>query len=62
MKVISLKKVDQGETEKVIVDLQKRLEELEYDIAHIDLVVVRELDKLKPYFRDRKLKIQEDAA
>lgn len=57
-RVISLRKLDQAETEKTIGDLQKHIEELDYDIAHIDQVVIRELDKLKPFFRERTLKIE----
>ena len=60
-KVIALRKVDQAETEKNISDLKKHIEELDYDIAHIDQVVVRELDKLKPFFKERTLKVKEDA-
>lgn len=56
-RVISLQKVDQEKTEADIAEHQKHIEELDYDIAHIDEVVIRELDKLKPFFRDRKLKV-----
>ena len=60
-RVIALRKVDQAETEKNISDLKKHIEELDYDIAHIDQVVVRELDKLKPFFKERTLKVKEGA-
>lgn len=55
-RVISLQKVDQAKTEADIVELQKRIDELDHDIAHIDEVVVRELEKLKPFYRERRLK------
>lgn len=55
-RVISLRKVDQAKTEADIADLQKHIDELDHDIAHIDEVVIRELDKLKPFFHERKLK------
>ena len=33
------------------------LDYIKHDIANIDDVVIRELDKLKPFYRDRKLKV-----
>lgn len=56
-RVISLQKIDQSKMETDIKDYETRIKELEYDIAHIDEVVIRELDKLKPFFKDRTLKV-----
>lgn len=56
-RVISLQKIDQEKTETDIAEYQKHIEELEHDIAHIDEVVIRELDKLKPFFHERTLKV-----
>lgn len=56
-KVISLQKTDQAKIKKDIEETERRIESLEDDIAHIDKVVIRELDKLKPFFRDRMLKV-----
>lgn len=58
-RVISLRKIDQEKTEQDIKDLQTHINELDYDIAHIADVVIRELDKLKPFYRDRKLQVAE---
>lgn len=56
-RVISLQKVDQDKIKNEIQDNVKHIKELENDIANIDDVVIRELDKLKPFYRDRKLKV-----
>ena len=56
-RVISLQKIDQDKMKKDIKDYEQHIKELEYDIAHIDDVVIRELDKLKPFYRDRMLKV-----
>ena len=56
-RVISLQKVDQDKIKNEIQDNVKHIKELEHDIANIDDVVIRELDKLKPFYRDRKLKV-----
>ena len=56
-RVISLQKVDQDKIKNEIQDNVKHINELENDIANIDDVVIRELDKLKPFYRDRKLKV-----
>lgn len=56
-RVISLQKVDQEKTQNEIDEYAKRIAELEHDIAHISDVVIRELDKLKPFFRERKLAV-----
>lgn len=59
-RVISLRKIDQEKTEQDIKDLQTHINELDYDIAHIADVVIRELDKLKPFYRDRKLAVNNE--
>ena len=56
-RVISLQKVDQDKIKNEIQDNVTHIKELENDIANIDDVVIRELDKLKPFYRDRKLKV-----
>lgn len=56
-RVISLQKIDQNKTKQDIKDFENRIKELDNDIAHIDDVVIRELDKLKPFFTERKLKV-----
>ena len=56
-KVISLQKTDQDKIKKDIIDFTNHIKDLDNDIAHIDNVVIRELDKLKPFYRDRMLKI-----
>lgn len=56
-RVISLQKVDQDKIKNEIQDNVTHIKELEHDIANIDDVVIRELDKLKPFYRDRKLKV-----
>jgi DNA gyrase/topoisomerase IV subunit A len=59
-KIISLRKIDQSEIEKSISDFQKHIDELNKDIANIDNVVIRELDKLKEFYKERRLKVQEN--
>jgi hypothetical protein len=56
-RVISLQKTDQDKIKKEILDYTNHIKELDNDIAHIDNVVIRELDKLKPFYRDRMLKV-----
>lgn len=56
-RVISLQKIDQDKMKQDIKDYEAHIKELDNDIAHIDDVVIRELDKLKPFFNDRKLKV-----
>ena len=56
-RVISLQKVDQDKIKNEIQDNVTHIKELEHDIDNIDDVVIRELDKLKPFYRDRKLKV-----
>ena len=55
-KVISLQKIDQNKTNEDINEFKKRIAELENDINNIDQVVLRELDKLKPFYKPRVLK------
>ena len=56
-RVISLQKIDQDKIKTDIKEHENNIKTLEYDIAHIDDVVIRELDKLKPFYTERKLKI-----
>lgn len=56
-RVISLQKIDQDKMKKDIKDYEQHIKDLDNDIAHIDDVVIRELDKLKPFYRDRMLKV-----
>lgn len=56
-RVISLQKIDQTKISNDIKDHEKNIKNLDNDIAHIDDVVIRELDKLKPFFRERTLKL-----
>ena len=56
-KVISLQKTDQNKIKQDITDFTAHIKDLENDIAHIENVVIRELDKLKPFYRDRMLKV-----
>ena len=56
-RVISLQKTDQDKIKKDILDYTSHIKDLDNDIAHIDNVVIRELDKLKPFYRDRMLKV-----
>lgn len=56
-RVISLQKIDQN---KIIEDInvcKKLIQKLENDINNIDQVVFQELDKLKPFYKSRTLKV-----
>lgn len=56
-RIITLQKIDQDKMKKDIKDYEQHIKDLDNDIAHIDDVVIRELDKLKPFYRDRMLKV-----
>jgi hypothetical protein len=56
-KVISLQKIDQDKIKKDIIDFGNHIKSLENDIAHIENVVLRELDNLKPFYKERMLKV-----
>lgn len=56
-RIISLQKIDQDKTKAQIAEDEKHIEELDNDIAHIDEVVIRELDNLKEFYKERKLKV-----
>lgn len=56
-KVISLQKIDQDKIKKDITDFGNHIKSLENDIAHIENVVLRELDNLKPFYKERMLKV-----
>lgn len=54
-RVIALQKIDQEKMKTDISDYETRIKELQHDIDHIDEVVLRELDKFKKFYKDRKL-------
>lgn len=56
-RVISLQKIDQEKIKTDIKNYETKIKELQHDIDHIEEVVLRELDKLKPFYKDRVLKI-----
>lgn len=56
-KIISLQKIDQNKTTDEINKYKTRISELENDITNIDNVVLNELEKLKPFYKPRLLKI-----
>ena len=43
---------------KDIGEFKKHIDELNDDINNIDRVILRELEKLKPFYKDRMLKIE----
>ena len=57
-KVISLQRTDQQKIKNDISSYQQKIKQLDYDISNIDKVVLRELDNLKEFYRDRKLKVE----
>ncbi len=56
-RVISLQQIDQEKMKNDITDFRNRITELDNDINNIDQVVLRELDKLKPFYKERCLKV-----
>ena len=56
-RVISLQKIDQTKISNDIKEHENNIKNLDYDIANIDDVIIRELDKLKPFYKERKLKL-----
>lgn len=56
-RVISLKKVDQVKTQKDIDSIDLDIKSLNKDLNDIDSVVIRELNNLKSFYKDRKLEI-----
>ena len=57
LKIISIQQIDQDKMNKDIEDYRKRMAELDADINDIDRVILRELEKLKVFYRPRMLKI-----
>lgn len=56
-KIISLQQIDQDKISKDINECKVKISELINDINNIDQVVLRELDKLKPFYKERTLKV-----
>ena len=57
-KIFSLRKADQGKLKQEINDILKSIEKNKFDIDNIDDVVLQQLDALKPFFVERKLKVK----
>ena len=58
LKIIAIQQIDQDKMNKDINDYRKRIADLDADINDIDKVVLRELDKLKVFYKPRTLKIE----
>lgn len=58
LKIISIQQIDQAKMSKDIGEFKKHIDELNDDINNIDRVILRELEKLKPFYKDRMLKIE----
>lgn len=59
-KIISLKKADQPKLESNIKEILKKIKQNKYNLEHIDDVIVKYLDELKPFYTERKLKLKGD--
>ena len=57
LRIISIQQIDQNKMNKDINEFKKHIAELDEDINNIDRVLLRELDKLKVFYKERKLKI-----
>lgn len=57
LKVIALQQLDQDKMKSDINEFRTKIDELQDDINNIDKVVIRELDKLKPFYKTRTLKV-----
>ena len=55
-KLISIRKIDLVKVQKELADSNKKLSDLNNDLADISKVVLRELDKLKVFYKPRMLK------
>lgn len=55
-KLISIRKIDLAKVQKELADSNKKLSDLNNDLADISKVVLRELDKLKVFYKPRMLK------
>ena len=58
LKIISIQQIDQDKMNKDINDYRKHIADLDADINDIDKVVLRELDKLKVFYKPRMLKLE----
>lgn len=57
LKIIAIQQIDQAKMSKDIGEFKKHIDELNDDINNIDRVILRELEKLKPFYKERMLKI-----
>lgn len=57
LKVIALQQLDQDKMKSDINEFRTKINELQDDINNIDKVVIRELDKLKTFYKTRTLKV-----
>ena len=55
-KLCSIRKLDLNKIEKDLKENNDKLKELRCDLSDISKVVLRELDKLKVFYKPRKLK------
>ena len=58
LKIIAIQQIDQDKMNKDINDYRKHIADLDADINDIDKVVLRELDKLKVFYKPRMLKFE----
>ena len=58
LKIIAIQQIDQDKLNKDINDYRKHIADLDADINDIDKVVLRELDKLKVFYKPRMLKFE----
>lgn len=56
-KLVSIRKLDLNKLQKDLVECQKKTTSLNADLADISKVVLRELDKLKVFYKERNLKV-----
>jgi DNA gyrase/topoisomerase IV subunit A len=56
-KLTSIRKLDLNKLQKELVECQKKTASLNADLADISKVVLRELDKLKVFYKARTLKV-----
>lgn len=58
-KIFSLRKLDQPKLEKDIIEYENYIIQLNNDLSNIDEVIIRYLNELKPWFKERKVKVNE---
>ncbi len=58
-KIFSLRKLDQPKLEETIKQYEKDIIQLNLDLNNIDEVIIRHLNELKPWFTDRKIKVND---